>query len=58
MSLLLTVSSSGAKSSTLVPWGTRAVGDDYGLPVNVMVSEGVYTLQELDNPTFHYGDDY
>ena len=39
-------------------WGTRAVGDNYGLPINVVrTEEGKYNLQMVDNQVY-YGDDY
>ena len=40
-------------------WGTRAVGDDYGLPFNLTadVTNTTYKLQMLDNGVY-YGDDY
>ena len=41
-------------------WGTRAVVDDYGLPVALAatnLADGIYTLQGLDNGMY-YGDDY
>ena len=38
-------------------WGTRAIGDDFGLPINVTNTDGKYTLQMVDNGGY-YGDDY
>jgi hypothetical protein len=39
-------------------WGTRAVGDDYGLPFNLKVNnDNTYAMQMLDNNCY-YGDDY
>lgn len=39
-------------------YGTRAVGDNYGLPINVVrTEEGKYNLQLVDNQAY-YGDDY
>ena len=39
-------------------WGTRAIVDNYGLPINfTQVAQGVYTLQEFDNELY-YGDSY
>ncbi len=39
-------------------WGTRAVGDDYGLPFNVTEADGKYTLNLIDWEGTCYGDDY
>lgn len=39
-------------------WGTQAVADDYGLPINIAINnEGKTTLQMLDNGVY-FGDDY
>ena len=38
-------------------WGTRAVADEYGLPINVKLEDGAYTLMGIDN-NLYYGDDY
>ena len=38
-------------------WGTRAIADFYGLPINVTLSDGKYLLQEVDNNVY-YGDDH
>ncbi|MBR1414657.1 MAG: DUF5123 domain-containing protein [Prevotella sp.] len=39
-------------------WGTRAVGDDYGLPFNVTEADGKYSLNLIDWEGTCYGDDY
>ena len=38
-------------------WGTRAVVDDYGFPINVTLADGRYTLSNVDG-SGPYGDDY
>ena len=38
-------------------WGTRAVVDDYGFPINVTLADGRYTLTNVDG-SGPYGDDY
>lgn len=38
-------------------WGTRAVVDDYGFPINVTLANGRYTLSNVDG-SGPYGDDY
>ncbi|MCH5175198.1 MAG: hypothetical protein J1F40_04875, partial [Prevotellaceae bacterium] len=40
-------------------WGTRAVADEYGLPIKVSLDgEGLYNLAALDNSEAYYGQDY